>query len=106
MSTVEFGYLIPFIQDPTSIELKNNNSAFENLDFVAQAITELKNNGCVVETVAKLFVVNPLTVSVNDSGKQRPVLDLRHVNKFVQKQKIKFEGVNEAKQYAIKGISW
>ena len=68
-----------------------------------QIFTELKNNGCVVETVAKPFVVNPLTVSVNDSGKQRLVLDLRHVNKFVQKQKIKFEGVNEAMQYAIKG---
>jgi hypothetical protein len=44
-----------------------------------------------------------LTVSVNDSGKQRLVLDLRHVNKYAQKQKIKFEGVNEAKQYVKKG---
>jgi hypothetical protein len=35
--------------------------------------------------------VNALTVSVNSSGKGRLILDLRHVNSFVEKQKNKFE---------------
>jgi hypothetical protein len=38
-------------------------------------------------------------------GKERLVLDLRHVNTFVDKQKVKFEGVKEAMvytKYAIK----
>ena len=39
-------------------------------------------------------------MAVSDSGKQRLVLDLRHVNKYILKQQVKFEGVNEAKQYA------
>jgi len=103
LSTVEFGYAIPFFQDPPSICLKNNRSSFDNSEFVIKAITELKLNGCIAEVSYKPYVVNPLTVSVNDSGKQRLVLDLRHVNKYVQKQKIKFEGVNEAKQYAKNG---
>lgn len=30
------------------------------------------------------------------------MLDLRHVNQFVEKQKVKFEGVNESLQYARK----
>ena len=46
------------------------------------------------------FVVNPLTVSVNAKGKTRLVLDLRHVNQFVEKQKVKFEGVKEGLEYA------
>jgi hypothetical protein len=33
------------------------------------------------------------------SGKERLVLDLRHVNKFVDKQKVKFQGVKEAMVY-------
>lgn len=47
-------------------------------------------------------------MSVNSSGKERLVLDLRHVNKFVDQQKIKFKGVKEAMaftnsaKYAIK----
>jgi endonuclease/exonuclease/phosphatase (EEP) superfamily protein YafD len=45
-------------------------------------------------------LVNPLTVYVNSSGKERLVLDLRHVNTFVDKQKVKFEGANEALAFA------
>jgi hypothetical protein len=49
------------------------------------------------------YVVNLLTVAISDSGKERLVLDLRHVNRYIEKQKVKFEGVNEAKQYAKQG---
>ena len=38
-------------------------------------------------------------MSVRDSGKERLVLDLRHVNKFVDKQNVKFQGVKEAIVY-------
>ena len=38
-------------------------------------------------------------MSVKGSGKERLVLDLRHVNKFVDKQKVKFQGVKEAMVY-------
>jgi hypothetical protein len=62
----------------------------------------LKEKGCIIDVFQKPYVINPLTVSVNDSGKHILVLDLRHVNKYVQKQKIKFEGILEAKQYAKK----
>jgi hypothetical protein len=40
--------------------------------------------------------VNALTVSVNSSGKGRLILDLWHVNSFVEKQKNKFEGCKQA----------
>ena len=38
-------------------------------------------------------------MSVRGSGKERLALDLRHVNAFVDKQKVKFEGVKEAMVY-------
>lgn len=95
MNVINFGYRIPFVKDPTSVFLKNNRSALLHSDFVEDSITELLNKDCITE-VKRPFVVNPLTVSVNSSGKKRLVLDLRHVNKFVDKQKVKFEGVKEA----------
>ena len=104
MSTIEFGYIIPFYQNPPSAFLKNNKSALNHADFVLKAITDLKEKGCIIDVFQKPYVINPLTVSVNDSGKHRLVLDLRDVNKYVQKQKIKFESVLEAKQYAKKGF--
>ena len=95
---------IPFIHSPSKIILKNNKSALIHSDFVITAINELLTSGCIHEIYEeRAYVVNPLTVSVNATGKKRLVLDLRHVNQFVEKQKVKFEGVNEALQYANQG---
>ena len=38
--------------------------------------------------------MNPLSVSIQPNGKKRLILDLRHVNFFVKKFKIKFEDAN------------
>ena len=46
------------------------------------------------------LVVNPLSVSVNSTGKERLILDPRHVNKYLTLTKFKYEGVKEAKVYA------
>lgn len=75
----------------------------KNAEFVHDAVLELLDNGCIKEVYRPSFVVIPLTVSVNISGKKRLVLDLRHVNQFIEKQKIKFEGIKEAMYYAKKG---
>jgi hypothetical protein len=49
-------------------------SAFDNCDFVVKAISELLINGCIVETKDVPYVVNPLTVAISDSGKERLAL--------------------------------
>ena len=54
-------------------------------------ITELLKVGSVVQCPCPPVVVNPLSVSIQPNGKKRLILDLRHVNFFVQKSKIKFE---------------
>lgn len=73
---------------------------YKHSTFFERAIYELLVNNCINEVTCPPFVVNPLTVYVSGSGKERIVLDLRHVNKFVDKQKVKFEGVNEALAFA------
>jgi hypothetical protein len=51
-------------------------------------------NGCIVETKDVPYVVNPLAIAISDSGKERLVLDLGHVNRYIEKQKVKFEGMS------------
>jgi hypothetical protein len=41
-------------------------------------------------------------MSVNHKGKESLILDLRHVNQYIEKRKHKYEGVSEAIQYIIK----
>lgn len=100
VNTIEFGYRIPFNIEPCCIYLPNNKSALKHATFVEKSIDELLTTNCINEVECPPFVVNPLTVSVQSSGKIRLVLDLRHVNKYVEKQKVKFEGVNEALSFA------
>ena len=92
LGVIKEGYKIPFYCTPTPVYLQNNKSALQNSDFVRSAITELLNVGSVVECIVPLVVINPLSVSIQPNGKKRLILDLRHVNFFVKKSKIKFEG--------------
>jgi hypothetical protein len=63
----------------------------------------LVKGGLVKELSNRPHVVNPLTVSINSKGKERLILDLRHVNKQVVLNKIKFKNWITLKQYATKG---
>jgi hypothetical protein len=74
--------------------------------FVTTAINELLESGCVVEQSNRPFCVNPLSVSVNKNGKKRLILELRHVNQFVEKRKIKFEVPKEALNFAKRVNLW
>ncbi|EDO35906.1 predicted protein [Nematostella vectensis] len=65
---------------------KNNSSAFKHASFVNEAIKELISNHCVEEITYKPEIINPLSVSVQSSGKKRLIIDLRHVNKSIYKQ--------------------
>lgn len=103
LNVINSGYLIPFFKNPTSAYLKNNKSTLTHTSFVNTAIESLLHTGVIIECQGHIpFVVNPLSVSVNSNGKERLILDLRHVNKFTEKRRFKFEGVPEALQYVIK----
>ena len=54
-------------------------------------IKDLLKFNCIKEVCSPPHVVNPLTVSVNDDGKQRLILDLRHVNKHIPHAYVKYD---------------
>ena len=49
-------------------------------------------------------IVNPLSVSIQPSGKKRLILDLRHVNSYVFKRKFRCEDISVALQIFAKGF--
>ncbi|CAC5407366.1 unnamed protein product [Mytilus coruscus] len=102
INTIKHGYVIPFLQTLTSMSFKNNKSANVHSKFVNEAISELLNIGCVIETPFQPFVVKPLSVAVQSSGKKRLILDLSELNVFIKKERIKFEDWKVALNYFTK----
>ena len=52
--------------------------------------------------MSSFFVANPLSVSVQPWGKKRLILDLRHVNKPIFKQSVKYKDWKTAMSYFVK----
>ena len=67
-----------------------------NETFVKDAIQELSGNNCVRLVEQCPTVCSTLQVVSNDRGKRRLVIDLRYFNKFLQKCKFKYEGIDIA----------
>ena len=80
---------MPFYSVPNSVMLNNNQSALKESHFVFQAIKDLFEKGLVEKCIRVPIVVNPLSVSIQGSGKKRLILDIRVVNKHVWKQSVK-----------------
>ena len=77
LDTIENGYVIPFHSTPVSMCCKNNRSSLEHKTFVLEAISDLEMKGLVARCSEKPFIVSLLTVSVQNNGKKRLILDLR-----------------------------
>ena len=93
---VDSGFRIPFHSTPPVSFSNNNKSTLANASFVDEAISELLLTNRIFESDAIPHNVNPLSVSVQSSGKKRLILDLRIINKHVWKQKVKFEDLKVA----------
>ena len=91
LEIIDNGYKIPFYKTPKRASFCNNESALKNKNFVEESISELLKCSSIIEAEKPPEVINPLSVSINSSGKKRLILDLRYVNTHVYKDKIKFE---------------
>lgn len=91
LNVIKFGYRLPFWDVPPAYYSKNNASALKNIDFVENSITELLESERIKQLSYKPHVVNPLSVSVQPNGKKRLILDLRYVNHFIKKLRIKYD---------------
>ena len=84
-----YGYALPLKRFPASAFPNNNQSALAHSSFVEEAIAKLVTNRCIKKCDVAPRVVNPLSVA---EGKElRLVLDLRHVNQYVEATRFKYE---------------
>ena len=90
LNDIKVGYTIPFLSTPPPTFIDNNKSALENEEFVLEEIQKLLDTGRIVETKVIPYVVNPLTVS-EGKDKKRLILDCRHINPHIFKEKCKFD---------------
>ena len=98
LDVIDYGYKLPLLQIPPPFTAKINSSALEQPAFVESAINVLIINGCVTEVFEAPVIINPLSVSVQKSGKKRLILDLRHVNQFLYKCRFRCEDLSIAKE--------
>ena len=78
--------------------LKNNRSALAEALFVEEAIENLLELNCIEECLTPPEIVNPLSVSIQKSGKKRLLLDLRHINLHLFKKKFKCEDIRRSQR--------
>ena len=98
VDTIEFGYKLPLLQIPPPFVTTNNNSELRESEFVESAVSELLNLECITEVFAPPTVINPLSVSIQKLGKNRLILDLRHVNQYLFKSKFRCIDVSIARE--------
>ena len=87
---------------PQNLSGLKSKSAFVHRKFVHEAIEELLQSDRVTEVQQPPLVINPLSVSVQSNGKKRLILDLRHVNKTLEKLRIKYDDWKVAMSYFAK----
>ena len=91
LDTIENGYVLPFYNEPEPYTRPNQKSALVERDFVNGAVADLLAGGYIEVAREVPHVCSPLSVITNQSGKKRLVVNLRHVNRSLWKQKFKYE---------------
>ena len=104
LDIIENGYKIPLYSHTCRTHCKNNKSSLLEPDFVSEAIQDLLDRALIEQCASPPYIVNPLTVAFNSSGKKRLILDLREVNKHLWKQPVKYEDIKVALAYLQKGF--
>ena len=94
---IKSGYKLPLMSIPSRTYMQNNASATKNGNFVDLELTKLLDIGCISKCNVIPYIVNPLTVSINKSGKERLVLDCRYTNLHLYKSKFKMEDTQTAR---------
>ena len=91
LSIIENGYIIPFEEEPPQSFFRNNKSALHEVKFVADSVLELLASGRIQEKIRPSFIVSPLSVACSSSKKNRLILDLSFVNKYIVKNHFKLD---------------
>ena len=93
LSIIEHGYVLPLMSEPSP---HVHRSAVIHSAFVHESIVELLATGCVVEVTDRPHICSPLSVVESSSGKRRLVINLRYLNRFLWKNRFKYEDLRVA----------
>ena len=91
LDIVKNGFKANLTSTPPSFFARNNNSSLKHEEFVSESINKLLQDNCIKEVQRAPVCVNPLSVA--EKPKLRLVIDLRHVNKFIELKKFKYENI-------------
>ena len=81
---------------PHLFRVISNQHWLHEADFVNTSLSELLANRCVRPVDDMPYICSPVSVVESGSGKKRLVVNLRHLNKFLWKQKFKYEDLRTA----------
>ena len=103
LDVIEHGYVLPLKSEPTPFIGKNQASVFDNEEFESDSLEELLVAGCIQQVAFVPYACSPLSVVKCKFEEKRLVLNLRDLNKFLWKQKFKYEDLRTAMLLLEKG---
>ena len=105
LSTIQ-GYMIDFVSQPHQPSVPQPPQfSVEHTQLISMEITELLQKNAIEEVTPHLqpgFYSNFFLVPKKDGG-QRPVINLKALNRFVQKEHFKMEGIHTVKDLLRQG---
>ena len=96
LDTIEGGYVLPLMSQPTPFSCRNHKSTSLHAEFVQQSVADFLAGNCIKEVPGEPFICSSLSVVESSGGKKRLVINLRHLNRFLWKQKFKYEDLQVA----------
>lgn len=93
-TVLQDGVPVPFTQPCEQFEINNRPLSKYQYDFVASEISELLESGVITKLDVKPSGVSPIGSVPKKGGKQRLIVDLRHLNKHCETPKFQYEDIN------------
>ena len=81
----------------------NQQSAFDNAEFVTEQLSEMLAAGAISKTKGPSKVTSPLGVNTRRNGKKRLIVDLRHVNQHLIVPKFRMDSLSDLTDLADPG---
>ena len=86
-----------------SAYFRNQQSAFDNAEFVTEQLSEMLAVGAIIKTKGPSKVTSPLGVNTRRNGKKRLIVDLRHVNQHLIVPKFRMDSLSDLTDLADPG---
>ncbi len=105
LDSVSFGTRIPFFERPSEpARLPNMVMSDELMNICDEEVKALLEKGAIEEiSDSSQFFVSGLFVIPKRTGGYRPIINLKYLNKFVQPQHFKMEGISVLKELICEG---